>query len=146
MLISPKQTGMTICVKLNVFYKRGQMDLQLNIKVKWSRYRPGVAQRVGRVIALLFHYRGTRRGWVVSSTPRPHFTPGKDPVPHCIGGWVGPRASAENLVPNGIRSRIVQPLVSRYTDSATRPTQVNISIPNKRINIALQDTTWLKKL
>ena len=23
----------------------------------------------------------TRRGWVVSSTPRPHFTPGKDPVP-----------------------------------------------------------------
>jgi hypothetical protein len=50
-------------------------------KVKWSRYRPGVAQRVGRVIALLFHYRGTRRWWVVSSTPRPHFTPGKDPVP-----------------------------------------------------------------
>ena len=51
------------------------------LKVKWSRYRPGVAQRVGRVIALLFHDRGTRRGWVVSSTPRPHFTPGKDPVP-----------------------------------------------------------------
>ena len=50
-------------------------------KVKCSRYRPGVAQRVGWVIALLFHNRGTRRGWVVSSTPRPHFTPGKDPVP-----------------------------------------------------------------
>jgi hypothetical protein len=31
-----------------------------------------VAQRVGRGIALLFHYRGT---------PRPHFTPGKDTVP-----------------------------------------------------------------
>ena len=40
-----------------------------------------MAQRVGRSIALLFHGRGTRRGWVVSSTPRPHFTPGKDPVP-----------------------------------------------------------------
>ena len=51
------------------------------VKVKWSRYRPGVAQRVGRGIALLFHDRGTRRGWVVSSTPRLHFTPGKDPVP-----------------------------------------------------------------
>ena len=50
-------------------------------KVEFSRYRPGVAQRVGRGIALLFHDRGTRRGWVVSSTPRPHFTPGKDPVP-----------------------------------------------------------------
>jgi hypothetical protein len=51
------------------------------VKVKWSRYMPGVAQRVGRGITLLFHDRGTRRGWVVSSTPRPHFTPGKDPVP-----------------------------------------------------------------
>jgi len=48
--------------------------------VECSRYRPDVAQRLGRVIALLFHDRGTRRGWVVSSTPRPHFTPGKDPV------------------------------------------------------------------
>ena len=32
------------------------------IKVKFSRYRPGVAQRVCRGIALLFHDRGTRRG------------------------------------------------------------------------------------
>jgi len=39
-----------------------------------------VAQRVGRGIALLFHDHGTRRGWVVSSMPRPHFTPGKEPV------------------------------------------------------------------
>jgi len=51
------------------------------VKVKWSRYRPCVAQRVGRGIALLFHDRGTRRGWVVSRTPQPNFTPGKDPVP-----------------------------------------------------------------
>jgi len=43
--------------------------------------RPGVAQRVGIGIALLFRDRGTRRGWVVSSTPRAHFTPGKKPVP-----------------------------------------------------------------
>ena len=40
-----------------------------------------MAQRVGRVIALLLHDRGTRRWWVVSSTPRPHFTSRKDPVP-----------------------------------------------------------------
>ena len=31
------------------------------VKVKWSRYRPGVAQRVGRSIALLFHDCDTRR-------------------------------------------------------------------------------------
>ena len=60
----------------------------LLIKVKFSRSRPGVAQRVGRGIALLFHDRGPRSGWVVSSTPRPHFTPGKDPVPIVQeGGW-----------------------------------------------------------
>jgi len=51
------------------------------VKVNWSRYRPGVAQRVGRSIALLFHDRDTRRGWVVNTTPRPHFTSGKDAVP-----------------------------------------------------------------
>jgi len=33
-----------------------------SVKVKVSRYRPGVAQRVGRGIALLFHDHGTRRG------------------------------------------------------------------------------------
>jgi hypothetical protein len=34
----------------------------LTVKVKLSRYRPGVAQRVGTGIVLLFHDRGTRRG------------------------------------------------------------------------------------
>jgi hypothetical protein len=33
-------------------------------KITLSRYRPGVAQRVGRGIAQLFHDRCTRRGWV----------------------------------------------------------------------------------
>jgi len=95
-------------------------------KVKWSRYSPGLAQRLGRGIALLFHDRRTRRGWVVSSTRRPHFTPEKDPVPSLQeAGWaLGPVwTGAENLVPTGIRSRTVQPLVSRYTDWVTRPTQ-----------------------
>jgi hypothetical protein len=45
-----------------------------------------VAQRVGRGKALIFHDLGTRRGWVVSSTPQPHFTPGKDLVQEA--GWV----------------------------------------------------------
>jgi len=51
------------------------------VKVKWSRYRPVVAQMMGRGIALLLHDRSTKRGWVVNSTPRPHFTPGKDHIP-----------------------------------------------------------------
>ena len=57
------------------------IEYSVKLKVKWSRYRPGVAQWVGRGINLLFHDRGTRRGWVISSKPRPHFTPMKDPVP-----------------------------------------------------------------
>jgi len=85
----------------------------LYIKVKWSRYMPHVAQRVGRVIALFFHDRGIRRGWVVSITPRPHFTPGKDTVRILQeSGWA-PRAGLDgrkNLVPNGIRTRTVQPV------------------------------------
>ena len=82
-----------------------------------------MAQRLGRGIALLFHDRCTRRGWVVSSTSRPHFTPGKDPVPFYrrLGGPQGRSGRAENLVPTGIRSRTVQPAVSLYTDWATRP-------------------------
>jgi len=33
----------------------------IKVNVKYSRYRPGVAQRVGRGIPLLFLDRGTRR-------------------------------------------------------------------------------------
>ena len=50
---------------------------------------------------------GTRRGWWVSVTPRPLFTPWKDPVPIVQdGGWApGPVwTDAENLAPTGIRS------------------------------------------
>ena len=93
-------------------------------KVKWSRYRPGVAQRVGRNIALLFHDRGTRRGWVVSKTPRPHLAPGKTRYSFYrrLDGPQGRSRRAENFVPIGIWSRIVQPVVSHYTDWATWPT------------------------
>jgi hypothetical protein len=95
------------------------------VKVTWSHYRPSVAQRVGRGIALLFHDRGIRRGWVVSSTPQPHFTPGKDPVPILQeAGWAPGLVwtGAENLAPSGFECRTIQSLVSHCTDWATRPT------------------------
>ena len=38
------------------------MAINNEVKLKCPRYRPGVAQRVGRGIALLFHDCGTRRG------------------------------------------------------------------------------------
>jgi hypothetical protein len=81
--------------------------LLLDASANLSRYRLGVAQSVGRGIALLFHDLGTRRCWTVSRTPRPQFTPGKDPVPIVQeAGWApGPVwTGAEYLGPTGIRS------------------------------------------
>ena len=49
--------------------------------MKFSRYRPGVAQTVGRGIALLFRDRGTRRGEWSAARPGHTLPPGKDPVP-----------------------------------------------------------------
>ena len=50
--------------------------------------------------------------------------PGKTRYPfyRWLGGPQGRSGRAENLVPTGIRSRTVQPVVSRYTDWATQPT------------------------
>ena len=45
--------------------------------------------------------------------------PRERPGTHFTGDWVGPQGRSgrvENLVPTGIRSRTVQPVVSRYTD------------------------------
>ena len=54
---------------------------------------------------------------MVSSTPRPHFTHGNSRYPFYrrLGGPQDQSGRAENLVPTGIRSRTVQPVVSRYT-------------------------------
>ena len=70
-----------------------------------------MAQRVGRGIALLFHDRGTRRGWVVSRTPRPQSTPGKHPVPILQeAGWApGLVWTGGKSRPHRFRSRTVQP-------------------------------------
>ena len=63
-------------------------------KVKFTLEKAKKAQRGSRGIALLFFNFGPRRGgW---STPRHgRFTPGKDLVPHCTGGWVGLRAALD---------------------------------------------------
>ena len=88
-----------------------------------------MAQRVGRGIALLFHDRGTRRGWVVSSTPLAALYPRERPGTHFTGGWVGSGADLDGQkisLPSGVRYRTVQPVVSRYTDWTTRPTQLGV--------------------
>ena len=66
------------------------------------------AHRGSRGIAIPSHDHGTGRGWGVSVTPRPLFTPGKDPVPIVQEAVWAPGPvwrGAENLAPTGIRSQ-----------------------------------------
>ena len=82
-----------------------------------SPYRPGVAQRVSRGIALLLHNRGTRRGEWSETRPGRTLPPGRTRYSFYrrLGGPQGRCGRAENLVPTGIRFRTVQPVISRYT-------------------------------
>jgi len=59
-----------------------------------------------------------------AARPGRSLPPGKTRYPfyRSLGGPQGRSGRAENLVPTGIRSRTVQPVVSRYTDLATQPT------------------------
>ena len=94
-----------------------------------------MAQRVGRGIALLFRDHGTIRGWVVSSTPRPHFTPGKDPVPILQeAGWTpGPvwtggksRHHRDSIPDRPARSQSLYRLSYRATYYSTRLNKLTI--------------------
>jgi len=67
---------------------------QPTVKVKWYRYRTGVAQRVGRGIALLLHDRGTRRGVSGQQHAPAALYPRERPGTHCRG-WVGSRAGLD---------------------------------------------------
>jgi len=98
-------TRITSCHNINISSMSHQTEKVKKVKVKWCRYRLGVAQKVGRGIALLFHDRGTRRGWVVSCT----LPPGKIwySFYRRLGGPQVRSGRTENLVPTGIRSRTV---------------------------------------
>ena len=63
--------------------------------------------------------------------PRQHLTPRKDPVPIVQeAGWASGQVwtGAENLAPPGFDPRTVQPVGSRYTDYATRPTTLYVEM------------------
>jgi hypothetical protein len=94
--------------------------LKLWYEVKQPRYRSGCGPEGGKVITLLFQELDARRGWVVRSTPRPHFTPRKT---RCPLYWklCGPQRRSgrvKNLASTGIRS-------------PDRPTCSSVAIPTE---------------
>ena len=63
--------------------------------MKFSRYRPDMAQRVGRSIALLFHNRGTKSGVNGHQHAPGAIYARARPGTHFTGGWVGPMAGLD---------------------------------------------------
>jgi len=74
--------------------------------------------------------------------------PGKTRYPFYrrLGGPQDPAGRTENLVPTGIRSRTVQPVVSRHTDWATRPTIQLVHYINIGQTIALCNMAGTEEL
>jgi len=85
------------------------------------------AHRGSRGIALLFLDHCTRRGEGSASRPG-RSLPRERTGTHCTGGCLGPRAGLDmcgkSRPPPGFDPRTVQPIASRYTDLATRPTRM----------------------
>jgi hypothetical protein len=103
---------------------------QIEVKVPCNRPE---GPRGDRGIALLFLDLSARRGWVVSTTPRPLY-PRERPGTHCTGGRVGPRAGLDvckkYCPPPGFDPWTVQPVASRYTYWAIPAPTGQIAVPN----------------
>ena len=91
------------------------------------------AHRGSSGIALLYHDHGTRRGEGSASRPGRSLPPEKTryPLYRRLGGPQGRSGHVrKNSPPPGFDPRTVQPVASRYTDWATRPTSVYIVVIN----------------
>ena len=105
--------------------------LKVKVKVKSTTIKAlrlctgRTAHKGCRGIALLFLGYGTRRGGGASVTPCRSLPPGKTryPLYRRLGGPQGQSGKVRNISPPpGFDPHIVQPVASRYTDYATRPT------------------------
>ena len=78
------------------------------------------------------------RGECSAASPGRTLPPGKTryPLYRRLVGPQGRFGRTENLAPPGFDARTVQPVISRYTDWATRPTCIEIQVQNhfKRCN------------
>jgi hypothetical protein len=104
------------------------------------------AHRGSSGIALPYLDHGTRRGWGVSVTPLPLFTPRKDLVPILQEvGWAQGRSGQMRKISLtlGFEHWTVQPVASLYTDCATRLTDGRW---NSVINLLVQTDRKRKQM
>ena len=116
------------------------------VKVKWSCYRPGVTQRVGRGIALLFHDRGTRRGLSgqqhapAALYPRErHPVPilqeaGRAPGPVCTGGKSRPHRDSIPDRPDRSQSLYRLSYPAHISSSSSSSISISISTSSSSNN------------
>jgi hypothetical protein len=106
------------CLKLFQDTSQEGMDTML-VKVKVPCNTLEGPEGGGRGIAALFLDLSGRRGWVVSTMPRP-FYPQERPGTYCTGGWVGPQGQSGCVQkispPPGFDPQTVQSIASHYTD------------------------------
>jgi hypothetical protein len=91
----------------NFNYTINKEKIKCTLVLALRLFRGRTVHRGSRGIALPFLDHGTRRGWRVSVTPQPLFTPGKKAVPIVQeAGWTTGQVwtGVENLAHTGIRS------------------------------------------
>jgi hypothetical protein len=122
---------------------------------RWSKAVPLHATEalVRRKNIVLILDLGTRRGWVVSVTPRPRFSPGeRTPGNRWTGGWVGSRAGLDTEATGKILClcrgsnhdhAVVQSGVRNHTHWATPfslNTAVNLNVLREKLCTIQSDT------
>ena len=121
-----------------VYYHRNPVII-LKYKVKCTRIQvlrlcTGRTAHMGsRGVALPFHDLGTRRGEVSESLPGHSLPPGKTryPLYRRLGGPQGRSEQLRKISPSPVFDpQTVQPVASRYTEYATRPTLIVLTKEN----------------
>ena len=90
-----------------------------------------MAQRVGSVIALIFHDRGTRRSESGQQHDPAALHPRERPGTHFTGGWMGPMAGLDGRKissPQGFDHWTVQPVASIPTELPGPHTEIRTDL------------------
>jgi len=118
----PRQQWATMGIRLKV-----KVTLVQALRLCTGR----TAHRGSRGIALPFDDHCTRKGWGVSVTPRPLFTPQERPGTHYTGGWVGPKAGLDRCGESRHRQDSIP------GPSSPQPVAIPTTLPGPRVTMGV---------